>query len=60
MNTTAKQYLVYLIRWQLSSPLLAVCLMFLGGLGVVWATIIANLIGGLIFFWVDKKILKSK
>lgn len=60
MNTTAKQYFVYLIRWQLSSPLLAVCLMFLGGLGVVWATIIANLIGGLIFFWVDKKILKSK
>ena len=60
MNTIAKQYLVYLIRWQLSSPLLAVCLMFLGGLGVVWATIVANLIGGLIFFWVDRKILKSK
>ena len=51
---------MYLIRWQLSTPILAACLAWLGGLGAVWATIIANLIGGLIFFWVDKFIFKEK
>ena len=54
-----KKYIAYLIRWQLSTPILAVCLHFLTGLGELWATIIANLIGGLIFFWVDKKIFKK-
>lgn len=51
-----KKYLLYLLRWQLSTPILAVCLVWLGGLDELWATIIANLIGGLIFFWVDKYI----
>lgn len=51
-----KKYLLYLLRWQLSTPILAVCLVWLGGLGELWATIIANLIGGLIFFWVDNLI----
>lgn len=55
-----KQYLLYLIRWQLSTPILAICLIWLGSLGEVPATIIANLIGGLIFFWVDKLIFRSK
>lgn len=54
-----KKYLLYLLRWQLSSPILALCLYFLGGIGTVLATIIANLIGGLIFFWVDKYIFKE-
>ena len=54
-----KKYLLYLLRWQLSSPILALCLLWLGGIGTVWATIIANLIGGLIFFWVDKYIFKE-
>ena len=54
-----KKYIAYLIRWQLSTPILAVCLHFLAGLGELWATIVANLIGGLIFFWVDKKIFKK-
>lgn len=54
-----KKYITYLIRWQLSTPILAVCLHSLAGLGELWATIIANLIGGLIFFWVDKKIFKK-
>ena len=55
-----KQYLLYLLRWQLSTPVLALCLVFLGGLGEMWACIVANLIGGLIFFWVDKLIFRSK
>lgn len=49
-----KKYLLYLIRWQLSTPILAVCVVWLASLGTTWATIIANFIGGLIFFWVDK------
>ncbi len=53
-----KSYFLYLLRWQLSTPILAVCLIWLHSLGELWATIIANLIGGLIFFWVDRKILK--
>lgn len=60
MVSLTKRYALYLIRWQLSTPILALCLAWLGGLGPVWATIIANLIGGLIFFWVDKFIFKEK
>ena len=54
-----KKYALYLIRWQLSTPVLAICLHYLAGLGEFWATVVANLIGGLIFFWVDKKIFKK-
>jgi hypothetical protein len=49
------RFILYLIRWQLSTPILALCLHFLG-FGVVVNTIIANLIGGTIFYFVDKKI----
>ncbi|AQQ09699.1 hypothetical protein L21SP3_01509 [Sedimentisphaera cyanobacteriorum] len=55
-----KRYFLYLLRWQLSSPLLAGCLYFLASTGTVVATIISNLIGGLIFFWVDKFIFQSR
>lgn len=54
------KFLLYLGRWQLSSPLLALCLIWLEPVGAVWATIIANLIGGIIFFWVDNLIFKEK
>ena len=53
-----KKYLFYLFRWQLSTPILAVVLWWLSGWNVTAATIIANLIGGLIFFWVDRYIFK--
>lgn len=43
----------------MSSPILAVCLWWFAGLGTVWATILANLLGGLLFFWIDRKILKK-
>lgn len=55
-----KRFLLYLIRWQLSSPVLALCLFWLEPIGTIWATVIANLIGGCIFFWVDKVIFKEK
>lgn len=54
-----KRYGLYLLRWQLSTPILALVLWWLGGLGTVAATIIANLIGGAVFFWVDKWIFKE-
>jgi hypothetical protein len=57
-----KQYLLYLVRWQLSTPILAVVLIVMNtyGIGPTVATIIANLIGGLIFYWVDKYIFRKK
>ena len=56
----AKKYTLYLIRWQLSTPILAIVLKLLSNMNTLTATIIANLIGGLIFFWVDKIIFKKK
>ena len=55
-----KRYGLYLVRWQLSTPILAVVLYMLSGTGKIMATTIANLIGGLIFFWVDKFIFTSE
>lgn len=59
MSTIAKQYFIYLVRWQLSTPILAIVLKLLADIPTLWATVVANLIGGLIFFWVDRKILKK-
>lgn len=55
-----KQFLLYLLRWQLSTPILAICLIWLGGLGEIAATIIANLIGAIIMYPVDKLIFKEE
>jgi hypothetical protein len=44
----------------LSTPLLAWCVIVFAFLGATWATVIANLIGGLIFFWIDKFIFQSE
>lgn len=54
-----KAFILYAIRWQLSSPILAICLVWLGGLGTIWATVIANLVGAITFFWIDKLIFKK-
>lgn len=51
------KFLLYLLRWQLSTPILWAVLFWMGtGL---WATIVANLVGGCIFFWVDRFIFTS-
>lgn len=55
-----KKFFLYLVRWQLSSPILAVCMVWMGSWNVAVATIVANLIGGCIFFWVDSWIFKEK
>ncbi len=62
-----KRYALYLIRWQLSTPLLAPIVAWfkhspsIFGTTEDWvAATIANFIGGLIFFWVDSFIFTSK
>lgn len=55
-----KRYFLYLIRWQLSTPILAVCLVGLASIGPIWGTVVANLVGGLLFFWVDRYIFQSR
>jgi hypothetical protein len=52
-----RKFIIYLIRWQLSTPILWLAVKNLG-VGI-WSTVIANLIGGAIFFWVDRFIFTS-
>lgn len=52
-----KQYLVYLFRWQLSTPIMTPITLYFGA--TVQGAVIANLAGGLIFFWIDKFIFSS-
>lgn len=58
-RVNVKRYGLYLIRWQLSTPILAGVLYVLSTMDKVSATVIANLIGGLIFYWVDMFIFTS-
>lgn len=53
-----KKFTLYLIRWQLSTPILALVLYLLHTNELV-ETIVANLIGGIIFYSVDKNIFKK-
>ena len=52
-----KRYLTYLLRWQLSTPILAAVMLL--PFGVLVNTILANVIGGLVFYWVDRWIFKG-
>jgi hypothetical protein len=61
-----KKFILYLIRWQLSTPILAPVIAWFSGspnwLGTPESWIgsaVANLIGGSIFFWVDRFIFTS-
>ena len=61
------KFLLYLGRWQLSTPLLAPIVAWFSGspnwLGTPesWlGSAVANLVGGAIFFWVDRFIFTSK
>ena len=48
------KFVLYLIRWQLSSPILFACLCLLPVGDKLSATVLANFIGGCIFYFVDK------
>ena len=55
-----KKLLLYLLRWQLSTPILAVVVsMTINNMNSFYSTMIANLIGGLLFYNVDKFIFKK-
>ena len=55
-----KRYGLYLIRWQLSTPILAFVPIYFHLTDFWTAAFWANIIGGLIFFWVDNFIFTSK
>lgn len=52
------KFLLYVMRWQLSTPILWVVVSQLGT--SLEATVIANLVGASIFFWVDKVIFRGR
>ena len=57
MYIKTKRFFMYLLRWQLSTPILALVMWLLESkMGYVGATIVANFIGGCMFYWVDKYI----
>jgi len=60
MQVNYKRYGLYLLRWQASTPLLAGVGILFATMGQLVAAIVANLIGGLIFFWVDQFIFTSQ
>ncbi|MFA5246834.1 MAG: hypothetical protein WC408_03005 [Candidatus Micrarchaeia archaeon] len=60
MQINFKRYFLYLVRWQLSTPILYFVIVWMAAYDNLTATIVANLIGGLIFFWVDQYIFTSK
>jgi hypothetical protein len=51
-----KSYLLYILRWQLSTPVIAGVLVVLATMDKWAATAVANLVGALMFFWVDRAI----
>ena len=60
MQVNYKRYGLYLLRWQASTPILAGVGILLVNMGQLVAAVVANLIGGLIFFWVDQFIFTSQ
>lgn len=67
MGVNFKRYFLYLARWQLSTPILAPVVAYFKHSSSIFGTAedwigstVANLIGGLIFFWVDRFIFTSK
>lgn len=60
-NKRLKKLVLYLIRWQCSTPVLALCLFLLSArMNELGATIVANFIGGLMFFFIDERIFKKE
>jgi len=53
-----RRYVLYLGRWQLSTPILAPIMALMASHALL-AAVVANFIGGLIFFWVDRFIFTS-
>lgn len=54
-----KRFALYLLRWQASTIILAPCIAWLAPLGPIASAAIANLIGGVVFYFVDRRIFKE-
>ena len=54
---------LYMLRWQLSTPILALVPIAIekmcGNVSFWTAAFISNLIGSLIFYWIDRKIFRK-
>ena len=63
-NWQIKRKLIYALKWQMGSPLIAFILWVMankaGSQNVLVNTIIANIVGAIIFYPVDKKIFKNR
>ena len=64
---TLRRFLLYMLRWQCSTPVLAGVLIWLNGkfstnstLDFIIVTIIANAIGAALFFWIDRYIFGQR
>lgn len=55
-----KRFIIYLMRWQLSGVILAPCIYLLSDYGSIVSAIVANLIGGTIFYKLDKYLFNKK
>lgn len=53
------KFLTYLLRWQLSTLILAPCIWLLP-YNIFWKTVISNFIGGCLFWWFDKWLFTKK
>jgi hypothetical protein len=54
------RFSLYTLRWQLSTPVLYLCLVYTKQhFGDLAATILANFVGACIFFFVDRLIFKK-
>lgn len=61
------QYFLYICRWQMSNFILAPCIAIFKHSPSMWGTQedwiaagFSNLVGAIIFFWVDRFIFKNK
>ena len=54
-----KRFIVYMARWQLSSIVLAPCIALIPHSAVLSA-VVANTIGAIVFWWVDKLIFSER
>lgn len=52
------KFALYLLRWQLSTPILYAVVKIAGA--ALTGTIIASLIGGCVFYFVDRMIFKNE
>lgn len=60
MKNNLKQFILYIARWEASTPVLALCTFLLAArLGDIWAAFVANAIGACIFYAVDRRIFKK-